>query len=81
MGGNFHWPQGEVILGAIGPENQRDFKVIGDSVNVSARLCSVAKGNEIVVYAKLADDAFGPLGTIQVKGRQHTLAIQRWKSD
>jgi adenylate cyclase len=57
-----------VILGAIGPENQRDFKVIGDSVNVSARLCSVAKGNEIVVYAKLGDDAFGPLGTIQVKG-------------
>ncbi|MGY9061154.1 MAG: hypothetical protein ACKVG1_02470 [Rhodospirillales bacterium] len=46
-----------------------------------ARLCSVAKGNEIVVNAKLADDAFGPLGTIQVKGRQHTLAIQRWKSD
>ena len=58
-----------MILGAIGPENQRDFKVIGDSINVLARLCSVAKGNEIVVYAKLADDAFGPLGTIQVKGR------------
>ncbi|MEZ7880417.1 MAG: hypothetical protein QMC11_09355 [Rhodospirillales bacterium] len=48
---------------------------------MSARLCSVAKGNEIVVYAKLGDDAFGPLGTIQVKGRQHTLAIRRWKSD
>ena len=70
-----------MILGAIGPENQRDFKVIGDSVNVSARLCSVAKGNEIVVYAKLGDEAFGPLGTVQVKGRQHTLAIRRWKSD
>ena len=70
-----------MILGAIGPENQRDFIVIGDSVNVSTRLCSLGKGNEIVVYAKLGDDAFGPLGTIQVKGRQHTLAIRRWKSD
>jgi len=51
MGGNFPRPfeigifQGEVIPGAIGPENRRDFTVIGGTLNVSARLCSVAKGN------------------------------------
>ncbi|NQV59330.1 MAG: adenylate/guanylate cyclase domain-containing protein [Alphaproteobacteria bacterium] len=71
--------RGEVISGAIGPESRRDFTVIGDAVNISARLCSEALAGEIVVDAVLADDDFGPVETIQVKGRQEPITVRRFK--
>jgi len=71
--------RGEVISGAIGPESRRDFTVIGDAVNISARLCAEALAGEIVVDAVLADDDFGPVETIQVKGRQEPITVRRFK--
>ncbi len=71
--------RGNVISGAIGPEDRRDFTVIGDAVNVSARLCSAALAGEIVVEVELADDTFGPVEQVQVKGRVETVSIRRRK--
>ena len=74
---------GEVISGAVGGERRMDFTVIGDSVNIAARLCSAAKGGELVTDTGTlatagSDDGFGPEEEITVKGKRAALRIRRW---
>ncbi len=72
---------GDVIAGGIGPENRRDYTVIGDCVNVSARLCSMASKGEIVCDADTltlsGTEGFSGIETCHVKGRQEVIRIHR----
>lgn len=70
---------GEVISGLMGNQDRRDFTIIGDTVNMSARCFSIAEkleGNGCVVAseatAKLAGKTlrWSQLGTMPVKGKQ-----------
>ena len=76
---------GEAIVGAIGPVERQDFTVIGDSVNLAARLCSLAEKGELVVEqlalrrSGVAMDGFAPPENNAVKGHSRTMSICRWR--
>ncbi|MGH2568231.1 MAG: adenylate/guanylate cyclase domain-containing protein, partial [Bacteroidota bacterium] len=40
---------GEMVMGAMGSEERMDYTVIGDHVNLGARLCSAAKGGQVLM--------------------------------
>ena len=74
---------GQVISGAVGPADRRDFTIIGDSVNMAARLCSAAAAGQVVADAATVDAAgeagrgFGEPEEIRVKGRGAPLLVRR----
>lgn len=71
---------GEVLAGHIGSAKRREYAVIGDTVNVAARLCAVAPPGTILLSSSthdlVHDDVDGELLPDQkVKGRRGTLDV------
>ena len=51
--------RGVATIGTIGFEGRRDYGAIGSAVNLAARLCSEARGGQILVSANVAEGAAG----------------------
>jgi adenylate cyclase len=73
---------GEMVMGAMGSEDRMDFTVIGDSVNLGARLCSAAKRGQILLSGSAADYVrdtnsihLVKLEPIKVKEKEQSIAI------
>jgi adenylate cyclase len=59
---------GEVVAGNLGSSKRMEYTVIGDNVNVAARLTSVAKGDEILI-TKRTYDAIQDKGSLRIEER------------
>ena len=70
---------GRVIMGNMGCDERMEHTVIGSTVNLAARLCSAAKGGEIVVHQEILENIGkqGKYEEIQVKGFSEPVAIRR----
>lgn len=73
---------GDVVVGNIGSSFRMDYACVGDAVNLSARLCSLAKPSEILVSKELFLHAkkkyrFQEIPPIYVKGKGKKIPIVR----
>lgn len=73
---------GQLVAGYMGSNRAMNYTVIGDTVNVAARLCSAAGANEIVISEAVAQALKGripvdPLPTRALKGKSQTVELFR----
>jgi adenylate cyclase len=71
---------GEVVMGNLGASSRMNYTVIGDNVNVAARLYDLAKAGEIVIsettYAECRDVVeVEPREPVSVKGKSLPIAV------
>ncbi len=82
LGLHFGINTGRVIAGGIGAGRRQEYSVVGDTVNVAARLEDMSERGQILVGPdtfRLARHLFDfeGLGSVQVKGRAQYLSVYR----
>lgn len=74
---------GSMVMGAMGSKERMDFTVIGDNVNLGARLCSAAAAGEVIISESTKKFLSGKknqltkLESIIVKGKKNPIQIYR----
>jgi len=74
--------KGDAISGNIGSRERMDYTIIGDTVNLGARLCSAADPDEILISETVYKDvaemvSCKELDPIKVKGKKEKIPVYR----
>jgi class 3 adenylate cyclase len=71
---------GEVVMGNMGSEDHMDYTVVGDNINIAARMCGIAQPGMVLVSRAIAE-AIGDqaslkdLHPVMVKGKDQPIGI------
>ncbi len=71
---------GEVVMGNMGSEDHMDYTVIGDNINIAARMCGIAQPGSVLISKSIAE-AIGDLASLKdqhpvmVKGKDQPIGI------
>ncbi len=76
--------KGKAVSGNIGSEQQMNYTVIGDTINLGARLCSHANSGEILISSSVKDVIgdnynFKKIPAIEVKGKTNPIDVWLYK--
>jgi adenylate cyclase len=71
---------GETVAGTVGTDDRMEYTVIGDSVNVAARLESTAKPMQILIAGRtweVVKDVVKArsLGVVRVRGKEEEIEV------
>jgi len=72
---------GEAYVGGSGPKGMiDDFTALGDTVNITARLASVAAAGELLISVRAAEAARRPIDdcerrSLDIRGRQKSVEV------
>jgi hypothetical protein len=77
-----HRPRGEAVAAHFGGRRRRQYDVVGDTVNVGARLCSTAGRGEIILSDQVltrvpSPPPVEPVGHVELKGVSRELRLWR----
>jgi len=72
---------GRVVAGSIGPPSRLKYAVVGDAVNVAARLEGIGQPGEVTLgeetFRRLKDVPCEDLGPVKLKGREREIRVYR----
>ena len=77
---------GQVVVGNIGSEEVMNYTIVGDTVNVAARLQAAAEAGQILLteaaYELVREDQSGvPVQALNLKGRRQAVSVYRLCSE
>jgi adenylate cyclase len=73
---------GEVVMGNLGASSRMNYTVVGDAVNLAARLYNIATGGEIIISQSTYEACGAPpnveaLDPVSVRGKSQPVTIYR----
>lgn len=77
---------GDAVVGSIGTTSRMEYTAIGDTVNISSRVCGIAKPNQILITEAVYDkvkDRFrtASMGATQLKGKSRMVMVHEVVDD